>query len=760
VALETALKVLDALEGEATLLRDPEAWEALHALDGVLAAGGDVILYLASHGLTAPGANEVFRLATGETHDVMDGEGAFVVADAIDRIAGSGPGRRLLIIDAPYRGRPVEALDEENVTLDLPDDLCLLFSTDPFNPGQQPKVDVLTAFTGDLTSVLFQGIEGRGPELSLRAIYAHLRAVAEASEQPLPGLLSNGKVAETITFKNAAPDELADDDGGADHGERVVAFEHRTEILYVDDQEQYRVDFRRELERAGHRVTLSTGPVDGAVALASGHFDIVVIDLLLVGDVPATDFIRECSRAARDSLIFLASRPSKGDEKELDLYPRLDSIFAYPSRVAAFLWKPNYLKTIEAHANRIRDTRLHTLARIDGLDESVPLVAERMIKRDRELGERSERLQLEIRVCVERLTEKWFPRESNERVYIERMVMRAIDGGRSSSSVFTLRPKLRGVDAKSVTPLVLKLGPRDEIDEEVRRYDCYVQVGVPLDFRTDRIASSLVGGVGGIIYSFRGDPDSVQEVSQLEVDEIEKCFDAVFASGQKKRWYAAEGTGEGMLPLDHYEGIGFPGTRFRSAFKEIAASHAKAVAATPPDSLARAESLVPAWEAMTSSHGTTLVHGDLTLENLIRVDDGRYAIIDYRTVGLGPRLVDFATLEIACWLLAEAPATTRADRFLDAREAVPRRLRDPDRDRPVAEWLANPRRLALKCRELALNNHKDATDREYGSLLWLAAVRSFEFRAAAPTTAERNARRALLPALAMAAQEMMTEGAH
>lgn len=752
LALSTAMETLDALREEPVLIHDVPGPACINELDRFLdAPGRDVILYFASHGLVPSGANQFFRLATGDTRDVDDLNRAFVIAEVIEKLIRTGPGHKLVILDACYSGKAAASLLSRGaVDLDLPGETCVLFSTDPFTQASAVSNGALTAFTGSLAEILVRGVPGRGPRLSVRSVYSALQATAQVADLPMPWLVSTGSAAERITFQNAAA-ATSGDDADADFGQRVAAFDHRTEILYVEDSARQRNQFKAELEKAGHRVTLAAGPGEGHDALASGHFDIVVIDLLLVDDVPATEFIQLCTRMATDSQLFLVSREFKGSK---DNWGRLGKIFAYPSRISAFLWKPKHVQTVVQHANRIRKARLHTLAHIDGLEEVAALVTERIISRVPAQGEHSERLQLQVRICVERLVETWFPADPDDYVYIESLIARPVDGGRSTSVVFTLIPTLRGIDPESVTPFVLKLGPRIDIDEEVYRYDRYVQVGVPLDFRTDKVASALVGDVGGIIYSFRGaDDNAIRDVSQLTPVEIEMCLETLFGKNSPKRWYASRGTGDGVSPMEHFARLGFPSERFTTSLERLQTSVATTLADVPTDSPARRESLRPAYEDMATAHHATLVHGDLKLDNLVQINESRYAIIDYRTVGLGPRLIDFVTLEIACWLLSQAPEASRADRFIDALEAVPRTLQD-DPARHVPDWLEESYQLARKCRELAKENHKDASDEEYGALLWLAAVRSSEFRPRTLTTAERNTQRAVLPAIALAAQAM------
>ena len=757
VALRTSLKDLDALADGGTLLHDVDGAACIDELDGFLTATDDMILYFASHGLVPSGAYQFFRLATGDTRDPQDMNRSFLIAEVIDRLARSGAGRKLVILDACYSGKAASSLlSGPAVDLDLPSDICVLFSTNPFSPALARANEPLTAFTGSLTELLVSGLPQQGPELTVRSIYSHLRAAAEGSKSPQPWLVSTGSSAETITFRNVAS-PAGGDAADVPYGELVEAFEHRTEILYVDDQQLPRERFRTELERAGHRVTIASDPDEGERALATGYFDIVVIDLLLDDDTPATDFIKICTDRAPESLIFLVSRLTRSSTEN---WKRLDTILAYKSRISAFLWKPECVQAIEEHANRLRDSRRHVLGHIGGLDESVALVAERLIARDSNLEAEAERLRLEVRACVERLVEKWFPMDNSAPVYIESMKMGRVDGGRSSSLVFTLVPTLRGIEAESVTPLIVKLGPAKEITREVVHYDRYVEVGVPLDFRTDKLADAIVGKVGGIVYSFRGaDDNAIHDVAGLPTDEIDRCLERLFGKDSPKRWHASKGTGDGVTPIAHFERLGYPLKRFEKAFDELDSSLKKLATDLPSDAAIEATGLRAVFEDQMLSHDATLVHGDLTLDNIVQISDGRFAIIDYSTVGLGPRLIDFATLEISCWLLARGPNMTRQDRFLDALGAVPRRLRatDEDANLEAADWLGESFRLARKCREIALVSHSDATGEEYGALLWLAAVRLSEFRSRRLTTGERNTHRALLPAVALAAQVMIGE---
>lgn len=749
------LRLIDVLEDEAVHLYDRDGVACITAVDDFLALPGDaVILYFASHGMPPGGSNQLFRLATGDTREATDLTRAFPMVEVIDRLSRSPASRKLLVVDACYSGNAASSMllfSGDNWS--APDGLCLLASSSPFESSLAPEGDLLTTFTASLTTLLRAGTRDDGPTLSVRILFEQLRTDAEERQIPRPWMVASGSAADSIVFRNPALGAAGTD--VAQRSENTARYDHRAEILYVDDESDNRETFAAELEAGGHHVTVADSPLQGMRALASAHFDIVVVDLLLVGDVPATDFIQACASEAEDSQIFVVSRRSKGTP---DTWSQLDAIFPFPNPISAFLWKPDYVKSIAAHADLIRETRRAILSHVDGLEDAVPLVAGRMIKRRPDLIDQSERLQLQVRICVERLVTKWFGPQNTAGVFVERMALEPIDSGRSSSSVFRLVPAICGVDAESVTPLILKLGPRSEIEEELSRFDRYVQVGVPLDLRTEKVEAALAGMIGGLIYSFRGSHDNtVHELGQLDVMEISEGLDVVFDASQGKKWYASTAVDVAVRPLEHFEGLGYPVARFQratSALQRAMTGLAPAGGNARPGGV---DTIKDMYEApvMGVRHRSTLVHGDLNLGNIVRFGEARFALIDYRTVGIGPRLVDFATLEVACWLLARAPDLPRARLFDDARAAVGHEFADVGGGGDVVDWLAPYRLLAMKCRALARENFHDATLAEYGSLLWLAAVRRSELKSGAASAQERRALRVLPPAVALAAQHML-----
>ena len=149
---------------------------------------------------------------------------AFVVAEAIDLLSRTPGGCKLVIIDACYSGKAASSLlARGSVDLDLPEDICVMFSTDPFTAAQAGPHSSLSRFTQDLAETLIRGLPGRGPALSVRSIYSHLRQTSQSTDLPQPALISTGTAAETITFRNVASWDDGSQNGTA-FAERVATF--------------------------------------------------------------------------------------------------------------------------------------------------------------------------------------------------------------------------------------------------------------------------------------------------------------------------------------------------------------------------------------------------------------------------------------------------------------------------------------------------------------------------------------------------------
>jgi len=611
-------------------------------------------------------------------------------------------------------------------------------------------------FTGALVSLLLEGITDAPEMLSAQDIHRALTARLSAADLPVPMLSAEGDAATSPLLPNNVTPRLP-----AVSSDLLGPDDDRAQILYVDDEEHWRETFYGEVTAAGHEVSLASDPDDARLLVESNHFDIIVVDLFLVDDDPATELIAYLSRHANDATCLLVTRKSKGSPTN---WESLASVFQYPSPLQGLLFKETYIDFVLDLADTVRSRRRAVLEHITGLDSVVPLVVGRIVKRDPQKAEISRMLELQVRACIEALVRRWFAPGNDATDYVRAMAIQPFGSGRSSCTVLAMVPDIRGVEPAEVSPLLMKLGPSEEIREEANRFNKYVQIGVPLELRTDRVNYKSRGHVGGVLYSLLGShTEGATELRSQPQDVIRRALETVLGS-EGKRWLASSATGEGVRLLTYFADHGFPTTRFRDVLEQMRSGLEKAGSEWPD----RLENLLEHHAYQRAQHAT-LVHGDMHLENIVQYGHDRYALIDYRNVGIGPRMLDFTTMEISCWLLCETPEDSRSGLLSALLEAMRTRpLRDD-----VAPWCSGPRELALLCRELAVKNfipkapdgaelpaaeqevHRQALQAEYGCVLWLSAVRRFEFKSTATSRVERRAMRVVPTALALTAQEMV-----
>lgn len=279
---------------------------------------------------------------------------------------------------------------------------------------------------------------------------------------------------------------------------------------------------------------------------------------------------------------------------------------------------------------------------------------------------------------------------------IREIAFHAIPRGKSLSSVFRGRPRTQRGDEGILC--ILKLGPRDEISDEIDAYEKYVRFGRHIYTRVEALSHVLADSIGGICYSFVGggnmsaDPLSLQQVLESgSVEDAVKIIRAEFNPKQKE-WYSRDDIEDKSLTqffADAYT-IGFPeiadtvrdyALRFMERQADIGGIVASGEwrsteSSLPPINLPNDKDFkrLNDWY---QSYRSCIVHGDMNAENILLVpaesasmktaEIGGYphAVIpiDYRFTQRGPIFTDFAALEAAvrCTSAELSTIKTKAD---------------------------------------------------------------------------------------------------
>jgi CheY-like chemotaxis protein len=743
--LERVLAERGAISGPTTRFVGERSGDVLSALEDFLIAepAVSIIVYLASHGLYPSVGADMFRLATGDTRSINSISRSLPIQEVVE-ILHQKARQALLVVDACYSGWGADDVMDAGArtppaSLGQPN-LFFIASSSPYSVSIASANEPVTRFTG----ALIQAISEQNGELTAEDLYRRTKALAAEAGNPVPWYAAQGEASNFVILP-APQKELQDVDSAV---EARASYEFRASILYIDDVVRDQSDFVNDLGKRGHDVHIASSPQEAIEALKGAYYDIVVIDLFLVGDVPATELLSYIgTQVDPSSFIMLASRHSRAEYA----WAHLDAVFAHPNRVNSFTFKKDHIDQTVEFADRIREARRRILSKVRGLETIVPLATGRVISRSSiDIRNRAPELQLQTRVCIERLVEDWFTAPLGDE-YVTGLAMESLGSGRSSCTVYSLSPDIAGLSPTSVTPLLLKIGPRTEIEEEVKRFHKYVQIGVPLNVRTDLVGASFAGEMGGLLYSLLGgDQRDIRDLQSVSPDEVMACLNSIFDPTANRRWYGSVGMGVGIRPMVYYAQKHFDRARLEICVENMNRGLENA------DIEDRIDKWFDERPGANNEYPRTLVHGDLHLGNIVQYDTTRYALIDYRDVGLGPRTVDFATLEISLWLQASPPdGASSRDRSKMIRElvlAMNYGMGDEPHPGSVAEWLRIPCRLVTRCRQLASANCPNIDDLEYFSILWYAAVRRSQFRATAVTRSEKLIMQCVPHAIALAAQ--------
>lgn len=226
-----------------------------------------------------------------------------------------------------------------------------------------------------------------------------------------------------------------------------------------------------------------------------------------------------------------------------------------------------------------------------------------------------------------------------------------LPGGRSRSVVYLGRPETK-LGKKGIW-CVLKIGPREEAEEEIQRYSWYVRLLLSLNRRVEQLGHVLGDSLGAICYSFAGQsPEGVTTLHKCFENEDErasKCIKKLFST-KAQEWYSQVAQEDDL------------GAFMYSAYKLEPRSIMKQVHAF-------AERIAPKIGGRMSGSGIIVnggkirlptdilgsgqlrrpftgcfVHGDLNASNVVMASDGRAFFIDYARTGFGPATLDFAAL--------------------------------------------------------------------------------------------------------------------
>jgi ActR/RegA family two-component response regulator len=280
---------------------------------------------------------------------------------------------------------------------------------------------------------------------------------------------------------------------------------------------------------------------------------------------------------------------------------------------------------------------------------------------------------------------------------------------------------------------VVKIGPRESIETEVERYERHVRMGVPSEFRVELVGMSSKDSLGAVCYSFAGgsSSDTIESLDDLlrrgEYSQCMEIVDLLFGR-QSRNWYQIQG---GLTSAFAYYADSF-GIRYNTLLKKLSNFYAKLSSCEFDQDSSRATFSsaglsyhVAEYSDLGAVYGdagsvqSCLTHGDLHGGNVLIDGSGRVSMIDYATVGFGPRFADFAAMLVTVRLQRATPDTQELDEAVRCFHAEKRLLSGHGTAR-IDDWGWFP--LSARLIELALANFPEEDPVELRRELMLTSI--------------------------------------
>lgn len=316
---------------------------------------------------------------------------------------------------------------------------------------------------------------------------------------------------------------------------------------------------------------------------------------------------------------------------------------------------------------------------------------------------------------------------------IDRIVLRLMEGGYGAAVVAQAVPFTHG--GKEGVCAVIKIAPIDDAREEVLRFHRFVRFRVSPHRRVELLGYKEGDTCGAMCLSYAGGRhnESLQSLQKLFDTEDDRAISVLngLLSPNVKDWYAEDG---GLISLSDYFTAAWPWKDIRESQKYLQQLE-PSIAAKCSGRLQRDEITFDGFKLLRPGRAvgkgifqrrieSCVVHGDLHGGNVIVGQSEEGILLDFRHVGIGPRCIDFATLESSVRLRTLSDNWTSRDLGrLRRREAdVIKRIWGAAVDSSANEDLDREywETVSFRLGTLARENFPDVTKDEYLAtcLLW------------------------------------------
>lgn len=411
---------------------------------------------------------------------------------------------------------------------------------------------------------------------------------------------------------------------------------HRKKILLVEDGEEFYRPIKRWLSKEGYHVTLVTNLKDAKEALATGHFHVAVIDIMLEKD-PAN----------RDGLKLLEIIEDMGLS---DFIPRIMLTASVDHTVilkATQVYGASYVVKEPGYAAVLKDK----LRKIFAEDIKINFDLQYEIESDQKLAGIAQDVKWadDIQPPEELLTEQI--KDIIGKLYFQstKVYIRQMTPGLTGASILRVEP---GGKHGYTAHHVLKIGRKDKVKTEDDNYDEHVRDYLPR--AAVQVNVAYTSSLGGILYSFLADiKKSFDEFDDFYKREnpaviIKSLQELIFQTCAL--WYNSRDPVRVDLRLQYYDAFHLEPTRLLQAFASLIPDYDRLSPKItfPPTQ----EKIINPLDWMEKNREdfilvvfTSITHGDLTGRNIMVDSDNKCWLIDFYRTYPSHILRDFVILE-------------------------------------------------------------------------------------------------------------------
>jgi len=247
-------------------------------------------------------------------------------------------------------------------------------------------------------------------------------------------------------------------------------------------------------------------------------------------------------------------------------------------------------------------------------------------------------------------------REILQKLFLDSTTVRVHEFIQGARGVRLYRVDSRDADGIWIVPLIVKIGWRDAIMEELARFERYVKHRIPSSRYPEIVSTAFARRHAGIAYTFVGGFDFSGTVTLRDyyrrhsTAEVQRVFERIFPE-LFRIWHESKGGKQPINLFEEYEGVLFDQGKLESAVSTYLKGLCGGEIVRFPELGREFPNPILRWRSLKKSYDVrtylSTIHGDLNGGNVLVDEGGNLWLIDFERTCRSHIVKDHAELEVA-----------------------------------------------------------------------------------------------------------------